>query len=180
MRKPIALPHISRLQEAFELDPSIPQGLRWKIKASRNTIIGSPAGRKHLNGYWEVRIDGVLYKTARIVYKLYNNGEDPGLYEIDHRDRNKSNNDGFNLVLATRADQQSNYKVTSNTAYRNTSYAKDRKMYQSYVAHRKTLDGKRTGKFLGHYSNPYEGAVAAIAYKRQQGLRYEYAPGGTK
>jgi hypothetical protein len=180
MPKLIALPHIGRLQEAFELDPSIPNGLRWKIKASRNTVIGSPAGRRHSNGYWEVRIDGVLYKTSRIVYKLYNNGEDPGLHEVDHRDRNKDNNDGFNLTLATRANQQSNREVTSNTAYRNTSYAKNRKMHQSYVAHRKTKDGKRTGRFLGYFTNPYEGAVAAVAYKREIGMRYEYAPGGTK
>ena len=184
MKTPVQLPHISRLQEAFELDPNIPQGLRWKIKASRNTIIGSPAGRKHLNGYWEVRIDGVLYKTARIVYKLYNNGECPGLYEVDHFDRNKDNNSGENLVLATRADQQSNRKVTSNSSFRNVTYhnqeARRSAPWHAYVAHRKASDNKRTGKFLGYFANPYEGAVAAIAYKREQGLRYEYAPGGTK
>lgn len=183
MSKPIALPHISRLKEAFELDSSIPNGLRWKIKASRNTVIGNPAGRRHRNGYWEVRIDGVLYKTSRIVYKLYNNGEDPGLYEVDHLDRNKDNNAGENLTLATKGDQQSNREVTSNSGYRNVTHhsqpVRQSAPWHTYVAYRKA-DGKRTGKFLGYYANPYEGAVAAVAYKREIGMRYEYAPGGTK
>jgi hypothetical protein len=179
MPRPIALPHISRLREAFELDPSIPNGLRWKIKASRNTTIGNPAGRRHRNGYWEVRIDGVLYKASRIVYKLYNGGEDPGLYEVDHLDRNKDNNAGSNLFLETRAGQQSNLEVKSSSSYRNVSWAKNRSLYMSYVAHRK-VDDKRTGKFLGYFANPYEGAVAAVAYKREIGMRYEHAPGGTK
>lgn len=179
MPKPIALPHISRLKEVFELDPSIPNGLRWKVKVSRNTVVGNPAGRRHANGYWEVRIDGVLYKTSRIVFKLYNDGEDPGLYEVDHFDRNKDNNDGSNLVLDNKAGQQSNREVKSNSSYRNVSLDKRRNTYMSYVAHRKA-DGKRTGKFLGYYANPYEGAVAAVVYKREIGMRYEYAPGGTK
>lgn len=178
MPAPVSLPHISRLEEAFELDPTIPNGLRWKIKASRNTIIGNPAGRRHQNGYWEVRLDGVLFKTSRIVYKMYNNGEDPGWFEIDHLDRNKDNNAGGNLVLATRADQQSNRGVVSNSSYRNVTW--HRHAWHVYVASRKTPDGKRSGKFLGYYTNPYEGAVIAIAYKREVGMRYEYAPGGTK
>ena len=175
----LQLPHISRLREVFELDPTIPNGLRWKVKAARNTVVGDPAGRKHKNGYWEVRLDKVLYKTSRIVYKLYNDGECPGLYEVDHLDRNKSNNAGSNLFLATKGDQQGNREVQSNSSYRNVSLDKRRNTYMSYVAHRK-VDGKRTGKFLGYYANPYEGAVAAIAYKREIGMRYEYAPGGAK
>ena len=178
MKTPVQLPHISRLQEVFELDPKIPQGLRWKIKASRNTIIGSPAGRKHLNGYWEVRIDGVLYKTSRIVYKLYNNGECPGLYEVDHFDRNKDNNNGENLVLATRPEQARNKRVTSISGYRNVYFDKQlRRGKAPWVA---TVTITKRSKFLGYFVNPYEGAVAAVAYKREQGLRYEYAPGGTK
>lgn len=179
MSKPIALPHISRLREVFELDPSIPNGLRWKTKASRNTVIGNPAGRRHQNGYWEVRLDKVLYKTSRIVYKLYNDGECPGLYEVDHLDRDKDNNAGANLYLDTKAGQQSNREVTSNSGYRNVFWDKRRASCMAYVAHRK-VDGKRTGKFLGYHANPYIGAVAAVAYKREVGMRYEYAPGGTK
>lgn len=183
MPKPIALPHISRLQEVFELDPSIPNGLRWKAKTSRNTVVGDPAGRRHQNGYWEVRLDKVLYKTSRIVYKLYNNGECPGLDEVDHLDRNKDNNAGSNLFLETKAGQQGNREVKSNSGYRNVTHhsqpVRQSAPWHTYVG-RRDENGKRTGKFLGYYSNPYEGAVAAVAYKREIGMRYEYAPGGTK
>lgn len=176
------LPHISRLEEAFELDPTIPNGLRWKIKASRNTIIGNPAGRRHQNGYWEVRLDGVLFKTSRIVYKMYNNGEDPGRFEIDHLDRDKNNNAGTNLALATKADQNRNKEVKSNSGYRNVTLDKRARRsgapWLAQVRHR--IDGKLKTKYLGYYVNPYEGAVAAVEYKRLNDLRYEYAPGGTK
>jgi len=182
MPKPIALPHISRLQEVFELDPSIPNGLRWKAKTSKNTVVGNPAGRRHQNGYWEVCLDKVLYKTSRIVYKLYNDGECPGLYEVDHLDRNKDNNAGSNLFLDTKAGQQSNREVTSNSGYRNVTLDKrERRKLSPWLAQvRRRVDGKVVTKGLGYHSNPYEGAVAAVAYKREIGMRYEYAPGGTK
>ena len=181
MAHPVALPHINRLSEVLELDSTIPNGLRWKAKLSRNTVIGSPAGRKHGNGYWEVRIDGILYKSSRVIYKLYNDGEDPGLFQIDHLDRDKDNNSGANLVLASRADQQSNMKTCGIILFRNVTKDKRKPRelapYQSLVSHR--VDGNKINKFLGYYSNPYEAAVAALVYKKENGLRYEYAPGGT-
>ena len=180
MRSPIALPHISVLNEYFELDPGIPHGLRWKAKASRNTIIGDPAGRRHVNGYWEVRFQTILYKSSRIIYKIYNDGEDPGLYEIDHLDRNKDNNDGSNLILATRADQNANKAVASVSGFRNVSIdlrpQRDNAPWVANVSLR--IEGERVNKFLGYFLNPYEAAVAVIVYKRENGIRYEYAPGG--
>jgi hypothetical protein len=177
MKLPIALPHISVLQEAFELDPSIPHGLRWKVRAARNTIVGDPAGRKHQNGYWEVRLNKVLFKTSRIVYKMYNNGEDPGWHEIDHIDRNKDNNDGQNLILATRAEQNCNKAPISASGFRNVTHdRRDSKRRAPWIA---AVKSKGFGKFLGYYKSPYEAAIAAIAYKREMGLRYEYAPAGT-
>jgi hypothetical protein len=180
VRPPIALPHARVLREYFELDPNIPHGLRWKTKAARNTIIGDPAGRRHVNGYWEVRFQTILYKSSRIIYKIYNNGEDPGLYEIDHLDRNKDNNDGSNLILATRADQNRNKTVTSASGFRHVSIdlrpQRESAPWVANVSFR--LEGERMNKYLGYFSNPYEAAIAAIVYKRENNIRYEYAPGG--
>ncbi len=237
------LPSQDLLAEYLELDPLIPQGLRWKKKAARNTVIGSPAGRCHLNGYWEVRFQKVLWKTNRIVYRLAT-GDDPGGLEVDHIDLNKSNNSADNLRAATRSEQQFNrlstneYRWTSYVAdkakwvggyhtprpnrkyifcgyhktakqayqavlsrksevephlnnpklisnyngYKNVSFDKVKKRAKApWVVHvRQRINGKRTGKFLGYHANPYIGAVAAVAYKREVGMRYEYAPGGTK
>jgi hypothetical protein len=175
------LPRISVLGEYFELDPNIPHGLRWKKKAARNTIVGGPAGRRHSNGYWEVRFQTVLYKSSRIIYKIYNNGEDPGLYEIDHLDRDKNNNNGSNLVLATRADQNRNKPVKAISGFRHVSIdlraERSRAPWIANVSLR--IKGKRTNNYLGYFLNPYEAAIAAIVYKRENDIRYEYAPGGT-
>lgn len=101
------LPAQELLAEYLELDPLIPQGLRWKKKAARNTVVGSPAGRQHRNGYWEVRFQKVLYKTNRIVYRLAT-GNDPGELEVDHIDRNRSNNSPDNLRPLDRRGQALN------------------------------------------------------------------------
>jgi hypothetical protein len=177
MKAHIALPSVERLREAFGLDPSIPNGLRWKTKASRNTIVGSPAGRRHRAGYWEVRLDKVLYKSSRIVYKLYNNGEDPGAFEVDHYDRNKDNNNGSNLLLATRAEQAVNRSVTGQSEFRNAVRDKRKPEHWKSWISSVTVDGKL--KFIGYYSKPYEAALAAIVYKKANGIRCEHAPGGT-
>ena len=152
------------------------------MRASKNTVIGSPAGRKHVTGYWEVRLDKVLYKTSRVVYKLYNNGEDPGLYEVDHLDRNKDHNAGSNLFLDMKPGQQSNREVKSRSGYRNVTFDKrERRKLAPWIAQVcRRVDGERISQFLGYHANPYIGAVAAVAYKREIGMRYEYAPGGTK
>ena len=107
------LPEQELLTEYLELDPFIPQGLRWRKKAARNTVIGSPAGRRHLNGYWEVRFQKVLYKTNRIVYRLAT-GEDPRELEVDHIDRDKSNNAASNLRPANRRAQALNRTLGKN------------------------------------------------------------------
>lgn len=241
--KHLPLPSQGLLAEYLELDPSIPQGLRWKKKASKNTVIGSPAGRCHRNGYWEIRFQKTLWKTNRIVYRLAT-GQDPGELEIDHIDLDKSNNAISNLRPLDRSGQQlnrpsrneyrwthfdakkgkwsggyhtprpnrkyifcgyhktakqayeavlkrkgdneahlNNPKLTSNySGYKNVAFDKRNKRAAApwFVQVWQRKDGKRTGRFLGYYSNPYEGAVAAVAYKREIGMRYEYAPGGTK
>ena len=237
------LPSQDLLAEYLELDPSTPQGLRWKKKAARNTVIGSPAGRCHLSGYWEVRFQKVLWKTNRIVYRLAT-GEDPGELEVDHIDRDKSNNAASNLRSANLREQQlnrpstneyrwthfeakkgkwaggyhtprpnrkyifcgyhetakqahqavlkrksemephlNNFKLTSSySGYKNVSFDKRNKREASpwFVQVWRRVNGERTNKFLGYHANPYIGAVAAVAYKREIGMRYEYAPGGTK
>jgi hypothetical protein len=175
------LPPTERLQEFFEIDPSIPNGLRWKKKASKNTIIGSPAGRKSIYGRWEVRLDKVLYVSARIIYKLYT-GEDPMGFEIDHLDRDPCNNAPSNLVLATRGDQQCNIQVRGKVPYRNVCLDKNgHKIGCPYVSHvGLMIDGKKTSRFLGYYSNPYEASLVALLWKKDRGMRWEYAPAGTQ
>ncbi len=181
MKPQIELPSLDVLKEYFELDPTIPNGLRWKKKASKNTVIGNPAGRESVFGYWEVRLDKVLYKSHRIIYKIHT-GVDPIGFEIDHYDRNKSNNNPSNLSMATRADQQTNSWVRGAIPYRNVCIDKNNhSIGNPYISNvSKMVDGVSKNKFLGYYANPYEASLVALLWKKENGMRWEYAPAGTQ
>ena len=98
-------------------------GLVRKITQG-NRIAGSLAGhrqkhRKQPRYDWVVKIDGIQYITARIIYYI-EYGVDPGDYEIDHKDRNPDNNNIKNLRLSLKKGAQPhNRKVFKN----NTSKA---------------------------------------------------------
>jgi len=66
--------------------------------------IGSVAGtlkrdsRKPGRRVWQVGVDDVLYFASRIIYYMMH-GEDPGNIQVDHKDQNPLNNNGWNLRL---------------------------------------------------------------------------------
>jgi len=96
INNPNPLPSIEVLNERFTLDPAVPSGLRlnynprgpWAYK-------GDMAGAQDSGGYWQVRVDGVLYRAHRLIWKMVN-GSDP-VNVIDHIDGNISNNASSNL-----------------------------------------------------------------------------------
>ena len=153
------LPEQELLAEYLELDPSIPQGLRWRKKAARNTVIGSPAGRCHRNGYWEVRFQKVLYKTNRIVYRLAT-GEDPGELEVDHIDRDRSNNAASNLRPADRRMQALNRTMGDNP------YAYWCSSRNRWVAQWFTARPEKKCMFVGYYNTAKDASEAAIAHRK--------------
>ena len=80
--------------------------LFWKVDR-RKTKVRSKAGRTKSNGYCEVRIDGTLHGTHRIIYMMVH-GYMPKI--IDHIDGNPSNNRIENLREATHAQNMRNSK----------------------------------------------------------------------
>ena len=110
MRNPIPLPPLERLNELLEV-VEIPEdkfgewsGLVWKVSRGGKAKAGSVAGslRRPKNRPdrfdWQVRVDGVIYITSRIIYYM-TYGEDPGDVEVDHEDQNPLNNNAWNLRL---------------------------------------------------------------------------------
>lgn len=64
-----------RLRELLSYDPD--RGIFvWRVKAARNTIIGSEAGRISSGGYREIGVGGRLYFAHRLAW-LYVHGEWP-------------------------------------------------------------------------------------------------------
>lgn len=103
----------SRLQELCLYDPE--SGLfTWKIprpKCSVGSVVGSPEPR----GYWVAKIDYRRYYVHRLVW-LYMTGHWPS-DEIDHIDRDKSNNRWQNLrEVTTKQNMENTGKKKNNTS----------------------------------------------------------------
>lgn len=118
---------IDIIREALEIDEAVPSGLRWKIRPRHhfarecdwkmwNTQNASQPAGSRLKGtiYYQVRIDGVLYRTHRFIYFLAN-GTDPLERHIDHiRSDLKLPNVALNLRLATNEENLRNQRKRCN------------------------------------------------------------------
>lgn len=89
-----------RLRQVLHYEPGT-GAFTWLISPVGSVAIGSPAGVNNGRGYIRIRIDGGRYMASKLAW-LYVTGEWPK-YEIDHRDRNRSNNAWSNLRAATRS-----------------------------------------------------------------------------
>lgn len=102
-----AIPPIDHLFDLFYVDSSSPTGLRWAEKR-RARDAGTVAGHVHKTSnraYIEVPKYG-RYLSYRIV-QCMKTGEDSPL-EVDHIDRDCTNNHPFNLRWANHSEQQVN------------------------------------------------------------------------
>ena len=91
LKKPIP----QAITEILVIDEQSPSGLKY-IKS------GKSAGTKLKSGNWQICYKKGGYMAHRIIWFLHT-GEDPLEQEIDHIDRNPSNNKINNLRLATRS-----------------------------------------------------------------------------
>lgn len=129
------LPSLAYLNECFDLDPSSPTGLRWKLRprehfpTARGWAIckgrdsGKVAGSIHANGssgklHYVVGISGELFFAHRVVYSLFHKATLHTDIQIDHKDNCGLNNHPKNLRPATGSEN------CCNTPVRRTSTSK--------------------------------------------------------
>lgn len=85
-----------RLRQHLHYDP-VSGVFTWLVPLARNVRVGAEAGCLKADGYISIGIDGKQYKAHRLVW-LYTYGVWPE--QLDHRDRNRTNNRLLNLRLA--------------------------------------------------------------------------------
>jgi hypothetical protein len=91
---------------------------RWLVRPSSKVPPGSVAGSLNRNGYSNIQIFGRRYLAHRLAW-FYHYGEWPA-GEIDHADRNPSNNAISNLRISTRSQNNHNKDVLGYSLCRRT------------------------------------------------------------
>ena len=149
----IPLPNLEYLKQCFDVDASLPCGLRWaskrplfhfKNKAAckrwNTNNSNKQSGCITNNGYYYSRLDKIRYPNHRVVFAIYNNTTDFQDKQIDHIDGNVFNNSPQNLRLVTASQNQFNRKKQKNnsTGYKNISFSKKLNKYRCAMQ----IDGK--------------------------------------
>ena len=164
MTKFNSLPAIEDLAANVYVDESSPSGIRWRVTRGSRAAAGAKAGSLNSLGYWEVGLLGRRFLVHRIVYALVHN-VDPGELQIDHIDRNPSNNKAENLRAVDKGTNEHNTgaRRNSKTGIKGVHWSKVAAKYQSSITVRNVKH------HLGYFSTLTE-AVAA-----RQAAEVEYA-----
>lgn len=103
-----------RVHQVLKLEPETGV-LTWRIRTGSRCKMGDQAGSLHkASGYRIVNIDGQKYRAHLLIWLMLYGEWRPR--EIDHRDRDRSNNKPSNLRLASEAMQRGNAAVRSDSA----------------------------------------------------------------
>ena len=95
-------------------DPDSPSGLVWAVsRGSRKA--GAVAGCLEKDGYWSVRVGGVLTPSHVIIWTLHHGAVPAGMV-IDHKDNDHANNVITNLRLASKAQNNCNTPLRKDNA----------------------------------------------------------------
>lgn len=145
----------SELRDVLHYDPDV--GVwRW-LKSPRAGWIGKRAGTV-TDGSRRINVLGVSYLSSRLAY-LYMTGEWPP-FEIDHEDRNPSNDKWSNLRPASDTQNQANRpcRKDSKLGVKGVIKVYDGKRVGSKYAARIQRDGKRVN--IGYFSSVKEAKAA--------------------
>jgi len=162
--KPNKLPTQEELKKAFFYDAETGV-LFWKETSSFKTKHGDVAGCiNKRNGYSVVRLNNQLYRTHRVIYKLYH-GDFEESKQIDHIDRCKVNNRIQNLRAVSHRDNNLNKVLNKNntSGTRGVCYCKQTNKWQAQIK----VYGKN--KDLGRFENILEAIKARGDAERRYG-----------
>lgn len=125
----------------------------WRQYRQRVQRHAEAGCKENSDGYWQIRVDGVLYYRSRLAY-LYVTGSWPA-DQIDHINRNRCDDRWCNLRPVTRRQNQQNRTKASGLPP-GVSWHKRSERFHAHIG----IAGKK--KHLGCFDSPRE---AAQAYK---------------
>lgn len=156
-RLPNGMTHIAMdWSEHFYYDPESPSGLRWARNTSRDSkAVGKIAGtfhnkhKKSDKGYWRVYAVDRSHACHRVVWEIHY-GSIPEGMQIDHIDRNTSNNSISNLRIVDNRTNTYNQSMRRNNTsgtmgVHQTSNGRGR---YYWVASWQSLEGKRCSRMF--------------------------------
>lgn len=166
--KPITGEELTFLSTKVLVDSSSPSGLVWKDCGNNRVKNGSTAGGLDQSiDYWKIEwtFKGKRRKRSCHTLVMELSGKlSPGKnYEVDHIDRDRSNNRIENLRWYSRSDQCINRKQRANP----TGFPWVNKRNQKYVVHF-SVRGKRYWK--GGFTTAEAAHAAAVIMREQLGL----------
>lgn len=148
-----------RLKQLLHYDPET--GIFTRLVTTGNLLPGTKVGRNQLNGYTSITIDRKHYYTHRLAW-FYVTGSWPK-NDIDHINRNRSDNRYANLREATRSLNMRNILKFKNnkSGFKGVSWCAVKNKWRANIK----LNGKQT--FLGYFDIPEKahGAYVAAAEK---------------
>jgi len=152
--KELSLPSQEYLNELFTYNPETGTLTRKKTvrsNAKEGQIIKSKTG----DGYYRVSVDNVSYKIHRLIWKMYY-GEDPADLQIDHINRDRTDNRIINLRVSTSQEQKFNQSIRldNNSGFKGVYRPKGRRKWTSRIK----KDGKSI--HLGTFDTPEEASFA--------------------
>jgi hypothetical protein len=147
----------ARLKELLHYDPETGV-FTWRVTRNNAVRIGEKAGTDNGLGYLRIYVCGKHYVAHRLAW-LYVHGEWPDS-ELDHANRNKSDNRIQNLRYATRSSNNKNRGVFCNnrSGYTGVSFNKRVGKFAAY-AHE---DGRQI--HIGYYQSAELAAEARAKY----------------
>ena len=167
MPNSISLPSASCARESFLYKQETGE-LFWKKALSPRIKVGDVAGCRNKEGYAHVRFGGKLYKAHRLIW-LIMTGEDPGLYDIDHINGDRSDNRWVNLRLATNSQNKLNISRHKNNSsgVKGVHWSSERKCWVAQLR----LEGKTL--WYKRFNNLQDASDAIALFRKE--LHGEFA-----
>ncbi len=150
-----------RLIEVLEYSPDTGV-FKWRRQLSARMRVGSVAGSRNQLGYVQIKIDGGYYSASRLAW-LYVHGTWPKL-ELDHIDRDRSNNRMANLRDVSRKQNMENVGVRGDntSGLPGVSFDKRSGMWKAQIQHFKRKIGLGLHASIDEAYNAYCNARDAL------------------